>query len=240
MRGALFATLILAVWPSLATAKSPVLVELYTAQGCGSCGEANAGLVKLADRADVLALTFSVDYWDYLGWPDTFAKPEFADRQKAYVTKLGLREPYTPQIIIDGHAQVGGRQTQKIEALIDKATLTPHRAPDVAFVGARRVDVGRGQAPAAGADVWLVRYDPREQDIAVKTGDNRGQTVDHINVVREIRKLGAWRGRPTAFRLPASTEDGLATAVLVQTPKGGRILAVGRMPLAPRSLPAAQ
>ena len=95
----------------------------------------------------------------------------------------------------------------------------------MAFIGPRRVDVGSGKAPRGGADVWLVRYDPREQDVVVKKGDNRGQTVVHRNVVREIKRLGAWRGRPTAYRLPAA-EDGLASAVLVQGVDGGRILAV--------------
>src|ERR1700694_425484 len=85
---------------SAAAARPPVVVELYTAQGCASCGEANAHVAKLAERKGGLALTFSVDYWDYLGWADTFAKPEFTARQKAYVAKLALREPYTPQVVV--------------------------------------------------------------------------------------------------------------------------------------------
>ena len=228
MRGALFASLILAAGPLPAAARQPVVVELYTAQGCASCGEANAYVEKLAQRPDVLALTFPVDYWDYLGWPDTFAKPEFTERQKAYVARLSLREPYTPQVVVDGRAQAGGLQTEKVEKLIDQAQALPQRSPDIAFIGDRRVDVGFGPAPKAGAEVWLVRYDPREQDVVVKKGDNRGQTVEHINVVREIRKLGAWRGRPVAFRVPAATEEGLATAVIVQGPRGGRVIGVGR------------
>ena len=228
MRGALFASLILAAGPLPAAARQPVVVELYTAQGCASCGEANAYVEKLAQRPDVLALTFPVDYWDYLGWPDTFAKPEFTERQKAYVARLSLREPYTPQVVVDGRAQAGGLQSEKVEKLIDQAQALPQRSPDIAFIGDRRVDVGFGPAPKAGAEVWLVRYDPREQDVVVKKGDNRGQTVEHINVVREIRKLGAWRGRPVAFRVPAATEEGLATAVIVQGPRGGRVIGVGR------------
>jgi hypothetical protein len=233
MRGALFASLILVASPSLAAAKPPpTVVELYTAQGCASCGEANAYLEKLAERPDVLALTFPVDYWDYLGWSDTFAKPEFTARQKAYVARLSLREPYTPQVVVDGRAQAGGLQADKVEKLIDQAQAAPRRAPDIAFVGPRRVDVGSGPAPKGGAEVWLVRYDPREQDVVVKKGDNRGQTVEHINVVREIKKLGTWRGRPAAYRLPAAAEEGLATVVLVQGPRGGRVIGVGRAKVA--------
>ena len=226
MRSALIAALILTLCPLAAAAKSPVVVELFTAQGCASCGEANAELEALASRPELLALTFPVDYWDYLGWPDTFAKPEFTARQKAYVGRFALREPYTPQVVVDGRAQAGGLQAEKIEKLIGLAAAAPHRDLEIAFIGARRVDVGSGAAPRAGAEVWLVRFDPREQDVAVKKGDNRGQTVRHINVVREVKKLGTWRGRPVAFRLPVADAEGLSSAILVQNPNGGRLLGV--------------
>lgn len=228
MRKVALFSLVLTFAPLVATARPPVVVELYTAQGCASCGEANEYLGKLAERPGVLALTFPVDYWDYLGWPDTFAKPEFADRQKAYVAKLALREPYTPQVVIDGRTQAGGRDTEKVDKLVADAGNAPSNPPDMAFIGRRRVDVGSGRPPRGGAEVWLVRYDPREQEVAVRKGDNRGQTVEHRNVVREIKRLGAWRGRPTAYRLPPPTEEGLATAVLVQAADGGRVLAVAQ------------
>lgn len=226
-KAALFSLLLLAA-PALAWARPPVVVELFTAQGCASCGEANSYVAKLAERKGVLALTFPVDYWDYLGWEDTFAKPDFAARQKAYVTRMGLRESYTPQIVVDGRTQAGGLQTDKVEKLVGDARKATVNPPDIAFLGPRRVDVGSGRAPRGGAEVWLVRYDPREQSVAVKKGDNRGQTVEHKNVVREIRRLGSWRGRPTAYRLPAASEAGLETVILVQTAKGGRILGVGQ------------
>jgi hypothetical protein len=228
MRKAALFILLLALAPLPAAAKTPIVVELYTAQGCASCGEANEHLEKLAERSGVLALTFPVDYWDYLGWPDTFAKPEFAERQRAYVQKLDLREPYTPQVVIDGRLQTGGRDAEKIERLLAEAAKTDRNPPDMAFIGARRVDVGTGRPPRGGAEVWMVRYDPRDHDVVVRKGDNRGQTVSHKNVVREIARLGTWRGRPTAYRLPSPGEDGLETAVIVQAPKGGRILAVAR------------
>lgn len=224
MRKAALFILLLCVIPVAAAAKPPVVVELFTAQGCASCGEANANLAKLAQREGVLALTFPVDYWDYLGWSDTFAKPEFTARQKAYVARLELREPYTPQVVVDGRAQAGGLQTEKVERLLSQAAKAPRDPPDMAFIGARRVDVGTGRPPRGGAEVWMVRYDPREHDVVVKKGDNRGQTVAHRNVVREIKRLGPWRGRPTAYRMPAAAEDGLVTAVLVQATDGGSIL----------------
>lgn len=225
MRTAALFSLILAALPCAAAAKTPVVVELYTAQGCGSCGPADAYVAKLAERPGVLVLTFPVDYWDYLGWTDTFAKPEFADRQKAYVAKLSLREPYTPQVVIDGRLQATGLRTEHIDKLVKEAAKTPLDPPDMKFIaGGKRVDVGSGRAPQGGADVWLIRYDPREQDVAVKSGDNRGQTLVQKNVVREMARLGAWKGRPRAYRLPAASEDGLKTVVVVQQAHGGRIL----------------
>jgi hypothetical protein len=88
--------------------------------------------------------------------------------------------------------------------------------------------VGSARAPKGGGEVWLVRYDPREQDVAVKSGDNKGQTIPHRNVVREIARLGAWRGKPVAFRLPAASEEGLKMVVLVQAGRGGRVIGVGQ------------
>src|SRR5688500_15406735 len=121
MRTAWALSLLLTLLPVAAAAKPPVVVELYTAQGCGSCGEANAHAAKLAERPGVLVLTFPVDYWDYLGWEDTFAEPEFAERQKAYVARLKLREPYTPQVVVDGRAQVAGRQSSRVDQLVRDA-----------------------------------------------------------------------------------------------------------------------
>ena len=230
MRKAALFSLLLCALPLSATAKSPVVVELFTAQGCASCGEANAYLGKLAERQGVLALTFPVDYWDYLGWSDTFAKPEFTDRQKAYVARLDLREPYTPQMVIDGHAQAGGLQTEKVDRLVAQAARAPVDPPDMAFIGPRRVDVGTGKPPRGGAEVWMIRFDPREQDVLVRKGDNKGQTVQHRNVVREIERLGVWRGRPTAYRLPQAEEEGLETVVVVQAANGGRIVTAALKP----------
>ncbi|MFN3512684.1 MAG: DUF1223 domain-containing protein [Phenylobacterium sp.] len=231
MRKAALFSLVLALAPALASARPPVVVELFTAQGCASCSEANSNLAALAERPGVLVLTFPVDYWDYLGWTDTFAQPEFAERQKAYVTRLDLREPYTPQVVVDGHAQTGGRDMEAVERLVAEAAKTRMDPPDMAFIGPRRVDVGYGRAPRGGAEVWLIRYDPRVQEVTVRKGDNRGRTVEHRNVVRQISKLGVWRGRPTAYRMPPPEEEGLVTAVIVQAPQSGAVLALAQKDL---------
>ncbi len=227
IRRAALISLVLLALPALAAAKPPIVLELFTAQGCASCGEANSYVQKLAERTDVLPLTFSVDYWDYLGWKDTFARPEFAQRQKAYVARFGLQEPYTPQIVVEGRAEAPGLQTRKVERLLRDAAADRRSPPDIAFVSSRRVDVGSGVAPRGGGEVWLVRFDPRERAVEIKSGDNKGQTMVHKNVVRQIERLGGWRGRPTAYRLPTASEEGLSAVVLVQGTDGGRILAVG-------------
>ena len=226
-KGALF-SLILFALPALAAARPPVVVELYTAQGCASCNEANAFAAQLAERPGVLLLTFPVDYWDYLGWADTFAMPEFADRQKAYVTRLQLNEPFTPQVIIDGRSQASALRPEKVEKLVREAAKAPTDPPDMRFMSPRRVDVGSGRPPRGGAEVWMLRYDPRAQEVPVKSGDNRGHTVVQTNVVREMKKLGSWRGRAQAYRLPKPSESGLVTVVIVQGARGGRVMGVAR------------
>ncbi|MBX3483934.1 thioredoxin family protein [Phenylobacterium sp.] len=228
MRKAALFSLILLAWPvGAAAAKPPVLVELFTAQGCASCTDANPYFAKLAERPGVLALTFSVDYWDYLGWTDTFARPEFTERQKAYVTRLKLREPYTPQIVIEGREQAQGLKTAEVDRLVRAAAAAPRDPPDIRFVGPRRVDVGSGHAGKGGADVWLIRYEPRAE-VQVRAGDNRGETVVQKNVVRQMERLGPWRGRPQAYRIPTATDDGLKTVIVVQQPRGGRVLGLAQ------------
>jgi hypothetical protein len=208
-------------------AKPPVVVELFTAQGCSSCGKANQVVADLADDKGVLALTYSVDYWDYLGWTDTFAKPAFAARQRAYAQKFSLRDVPTPQVVVAGRQQASGAKAEAVQLLVKDAAKASSNPPDMEFVGGgQRVAIGSGPAPRGGGEVWLVRYDPREQDIAIKRGDNRGQTLVHRNVVRELVRLGPWNGRPKLFRLPASGDDDLKTVIIVQGAKGGRVIGV--------------
>ena len=206
----------------------PVVVELFTSQGCSACVAADKLVDQLADDKGVLALTFAVDYWDYLGWNDTFAKPEFSARQKAYEQKMALRDLSTPQIVIDGKSQVTGAETKGVEALIKSAGRARADGPKMRLVRRTRLVIGSGRRPPGGADVWLVRYDPAVRQVTVKRGENRGQTIRERNVVRELVRLGAWSGREKTFPIPADGPDtaGLKTAVLLQAAKGGRILAV--------------
>ena len=213
---------------SPAAARAPVVVELFTSQGCSSCVGSDQVIADLADKPHVLALTFGVDYWDYLGWRDTFAKPEFADRQRAYMGQFALREVYTPQLVVDGRLQAAALPADKAEALVREAARAPHDPPDITIAKTGRVAVGSGRPPRGGAEVWLVRYDPHEQTVTVRSGENRGQTVVEHNVVRQLTRLGSWACRSKTYRAPAAETEGLQTVVIVQAVHGGRILAAKR------------
>jgi hypothetical protein len=202
----------------------PVVVELFTSQGCSSCPPADAALAQVADRADVIALSFGVTYWDQLGWKDTFARPEFTARQKAYARPLGSA-PYTPQVIAGGRNDSVGNSRARIEALIAKS-----RGPAATAISATAASatVKAGVAPRAGADVCLVRYDPHTVRVPVKAGENTGKTLPIRNVVRSLTRLGTWGGGEATFRYPAPAA-GLDSVVIVQSRDGGPILAAARV-----------
>jgi hypothetical protein len=209
-----------AALPAAAAERAPTVVELFTSQGCSSCPPANANLIKLSQRSDVLALSFSVTYWDYLGWKDTYGKPEFTQRQVTYEPSLRQAGPYTPQMVVNGSATAVGDSLSEIQQLISETT--PLDGPALAF-GQDGIEVGAG--PGTGdADVWLVRYDPRIEAVPVVRGENTGSTLRHTHVVRRLERLGNWSGEKTSFTLPRQ-QAGLKTAVLVQRPNGGAILA---------------
>jgi len=207
--------------------RTPVVVELFTAQGCSACPKANLLLESYADRSHVLALTFPVDYWDYLGWRDTFAQPAFTERQRAYADRLKLRSLTTPEFVIDGIHEASGSDGAKIDQLIESAGGDPGSAPRIrVFRHGGRVEVGAGVKPGRVADVWLIRYDPSLQEVKVKTGDNKGKVVSARNIVEELDRLGAWSGHARTYVLPKASAPDLKSVIVVQGAKGGRIIAV--------------
>ena len=209
----------------------PVVVELFTAQGCAGCPEANTRVEALADTPGVIALTYAVDYWDYLGWADTFARPEFAQRQRAYRRPLKLRAIGTPQVVIDGRRQVPGAEEEALKAAVEEEAARRVFPPEIEFREAGdQVGVGSGRVPAGGAEVVAVIYRPGPQTVEIERGDNRGQTVRQVNVVRAVRSLGAWGGRPALYDLPAGLDADEAVAVLVQTRADRRILNAAVLP----------
>jgi hypothetical protein len=218
------AALLTLTGPALAAPPAqPVVVELFTSQGCSSCPPADAALAQVADRDDVIALSFGVTYWDELGWKDTFARPEFTARQKAYSRRFG-GAPYTPEVVAGGRADSVGNSKARIEALIAK-TRGPAAASITTTSGSATVTAG--VAPRAGADVWLVRYDPRTVRVPVKAGENTGKTLPIRNVVRSLVRLGTWDGSQATFRYGAAPAD-LDSVVIVQSRDGGPILAAAR------------
>ena len=202
-----------------------VVAELFTAQGCVSCDKAEAGFAALAQKPGVIAVTLPVDYWDYLGWRDTFAQPEFTDRQKAYERRLGLRDVYTPQLIVNGADQAPGDDPDAVDAVVAKARHARAHGPEIRIRRDGRVEIGAEAGRRRGAEVWLMRFDPHLHAVEVKAGDNRGATVADRNVVRQIVRLGTWSGDARGFKLPAADQEGLASLILVQGAHGGRILA---------------
>jgi hypothetical protein len=208
-----------------ALAQPLTVVELFTSQGCSSCPPANANLAKLAGRPDILALSFGVTYWDSLGWKDTFASKAYTDRQWDYAHGLRHANVATPQVVINGRADVVGNNLAEIEKT---ARAAPAPAGPGLTLTADSVAIAAGPKPAKPAQVWLVRYDPNIVQVPVKRGENTGKTLPHRNVVRELTKLGAFDGRATTLKLPASANPALKTAILVQAGPGGPILAAAK------------
>ena len=207
--------------PSKAAGAQPVVVELFTSQGCSSSPPANANLIELSKRPDVLALSFAVTYWDYLGWKDIFDKPEYTDRQVAYEKPLGQQGPYTPQMVVNGTATVVGNRLAEVQNLIDRTARLS--GPEISLSDGE-VKLSGATSVAGAADVWLVRYDPNLVEVPVARGENTGRTLPHTHVVHALERLGGWTGTPTTFNLTPAVA-GLKTAILVQTPNGGPILA---------------
>jgi hypothetical protein len=205
-----------------AQAAQPVVVELFTSQGCSSCPPANANLLAIADRPDVLALSFNVTYWDYLGWKDTFARPEYTQRQYDYARSLGHSGPFTPQIVIDGRADIVGNVKSELVQLIAQQKALP--GPELAIVSGR-LSISASAKPQRAAAVWLVRYNPRVLNVPVGRGENSGVTLPHKNVVQSLQRLGTWNGAAESFALPPAA-DGLSTAILVQDPTGPMLSAL--------------
>jgi hypothetical protein len=204
----------------------PTVVELFQSQGCSSCPPAEANVGAISDRPDVLAFAFEVDYWDRLGWKDTFSRPAWTARQYAYARAMGRDGVYTPQVVVNGRVEGDGLQPGALAGLMSRGDRGSG-GPSLGFSGGS-VMVGAGAAPAGGADVWLARYIPRTVEVAIPRGENAGHTLPYKNVVREMVLLGEWRGEPARFSLPAGGDSGLAEAAIVQANGAGPILAAAK------------
>lgn len=202
----------------------PVVVELFTSQGCSSCPPADAYVGTLSTRSDVIALAFHVDYWDDLGWRDRFALAQSVVRQNIYARNLRRASVYTPQLVIDGREDALGSDSRAVARAVSE-----HRAgvPVELSVRAAEVVVGLGaQSGIPRSDVTLVAY-LRHAVSAIGRGENAGRTLDEFNIVRDIRALGLWTGQAETFHVPLSSLPPDATDVAVLVQASGQAAIIG-------------
>jgi hypothetical protein len=208
-----------------ARAESPrYVVELFTSQGCSSCPPADQLVRELARDPSVVAISWPVDYWDYIGWKDTLAQPMFSARQKAYASARGDGHVYTPQAVIDGLSHAVGSDRAEIETAVKagrgrKGALSVPVTLSPGSTGGLRIEIGTaaGEAPK-DAQVWLIRI-ARERTVAIGRGENGGASVTYTNVARSATKIGEWNGRAASFDVAAndlSSADSDGYVVLLQ------------------------
>lgn len=211
------------------TVPRPVVVELYTSQGCSSCPPADAILSQLAQqRKDVLALSLPITYWDMLGWKDTLASNANTKRQKAYAAAMGRGGIYTPQMIVDGVDDVVGSRDSAVAQAIAAREADMQAVPVTLKLspGEVHVDVSGGEKNGKDATIWLFRIDP-SVTVKIGGGENDGRAVTYRNVVREVKAVGMWKGKPVSLDLPREAiggngHDGIA--IVVQQGGYGRIV----------------
>lgn len=216
---------------------SPVVVELFTSQGCLSCPPADALLGELAQREGVLALSFHVDYWNYIGWKDPFSSPKMTDRQRAYMPALGQRYVYTPQMVIDGRYQEVGSDEAAIKRLVERLASSDSPKLGISLIAeeGNRVTLRIPARPYSGeAAVWLIAFDDKHTT-KIGRGENAGRTLSYFHVVRDIRRIGTWRGEEENISLDLTAERRAGfenCAVIVQEAGAGPIIGALSMRLA--------
>src|SRR5262245_1935469 len=192
--------------PNKVTEAPKAVLELFTSQGCSSCPSADALLGRLSEREDIIALSLSIDYWDYLGWKDTLARPKFSERQRAYAHTRGDGAIYTPQAVVNGLVHVNGADEELIDRTIEKTGKTVAGS----FVPVRLsemkerlvVETGSAQMSTAAkeATLWLAVI-AAHVTVPITRGENQGKTVIYNNVVRDLMPIGMWNGKPRTVQM---------------------------------------
>ena len=235
-RHILAATLLCAVSATAASAGSKNVVELYTSQGCSSCPPRDALLKRYIARSDVVALSFNVDYWDYLGWRDTLGKAAYSKRQRAYARARGDGKVYTPQIVANGLDHAVGSVPHQVDRALSKSAdrLSGYRVgmqlqnDKSSFI----IRIGAGTKPSKPATIYVAAVDPAVT-VKIKRGENHGRRITYHNVVRSMMPVGMWTGEATTIRLRRQdvlAAGGKRCAVLLQAANAGPILAADWMP----------
>jgi hypothetical protein len=204
---------------------APVVIELYTSQGCSSCPPADAMLHDLAEQSGVIALALHVDYWDYIGWKDEFADPAHAKRQRGYAAVAGRRSVYTPQMIVNGTTDIVGTRPDDVQDAIARhaavpplVTMTAQRAGQDLTIRAQVVGPAPGQMM-----VQILRFAPQRM-ARITRGENAGKTISYANVVQDLEILQIWDGHGD-LELRTAIQGDLPAAILIQGARMGPIFA---------------
>ena len=211
--------------PAAQAGDNVVMIELFTSQGCSSCPPADENLAALAERDDVLPLSLHVDYWDYLGWRDTFGRRENTERQYEYRRLMGARVVYTPQMIVQGAMDVPGYRPDMIEAAVDRARKTPQQA-EVRIQDTDGMLEASIAATGIGKDctIWMAGYD-KERTVQIDRGENAGETITYHNVAGELMRVGPCSvATERSVNLP-TPKAGQGVAVWLQNDDTGAIVA---------------
>lgn len=227
IRGWLFAAIAASAFQAYpATAENaPVVVELYTSQGCSSCPPADEFLGELVDRGEVIALSLHVDYWDYLGWRDIFAHPDNTRRQVAYRDAIKARSVYTPQIIVNGVDRMVGSDRGAVMASIRRHSSAPLSAKiDLAVVdGMLKAEIVPIRPASGPCTVWVAAYHS-PAPVEIENGENGGRTITYRNVAKSIMRLGVWKGRDQTRVMAPIPNGATGMVVLLQEGGHGRII----------------
>ena len=218
---AAFAVLALPAGAEKVHDRPKAVVELFTSQGCAQCPPADALLTSLAEEGDVIALAYHVDYWDYVGWEDTFGKADYSDRQRAYAKSWGSSRIYTPQMVVNGDKGVVGSRRNEVHGALDRATLP--LSVDITKQDDMLKIAVPPNADFGNAVVWLVTYLDRA-DVAIDKGENAGKTMVYTQVVTGRQALGMWEsatGADLKLPLPEMLAENTGMAVIVQQENNG-------------------
>ncbi|MEM6656578.1 MAG: DUF1223 domain-containing protein [Pseudomonadota bacterium] len=226
----LAATAIALTFATSASAENdPVVIELFTSQGCSSCPPADRIMHDLAKRDDVIGLALHVDYWDYIGWKDEYADPDHTLRQRAYARQADRSMIYTPQMVINGQQDVVGAKARELEGLIDAHLSTAPQASVSAVRSANdvTVDVTPVNLPAGAYDVRIVQYAPLRH-ASIRRGELAGHELEYANVVESWQVAGRWNG-VTEQSFSTQLASDLPAVVLIQRVGHGPIVAATKV-----------
>lgn len=220
---------LIALLLSTGAVAQPVVVELFTSEGCSSCPPADEFVGELARRPGIIALSYHVDYWDDLGWKDRYSIPAATQRQKGYVKRLSRAGAFTPQIVVSGDTSLVGSNRSEVERAIagDRDAL----GIKLSKAGGN-IQVQFTEAWREPMDVYLVSYLAKATN-KIERGENARRTLHHFNVVRSFKRLGTWNGKPQRMTSPISTlpKDATSVAVILQRKNQGAIAGAATLAL---------